>query len=324
MVQLTDLTFGAAGAGGPGATPEALTAARELAARAEAADGTPPVSDQAMLAVANGQRTLLLFGDAAAPGAEPIALGIIGEGELDLVVQPEARGRGVGRAALIALLARHELGPGPLRAWAHGENPAATSLLERAGFAPVRSLYRMGLDPHLLPGDARDPLRLAPGGLALHTFGQGANDAADWVRVNAAAFATHPEQGRMTEEDLALLRQEPWFDAGDLILLSDAHGDVIGSTWLKTVRDAASGAVDTELYALAVHPESAGRRLGRLLLDVTLARMAQHSPRTVTLYVDGDNARAVRLYETAGFTIDSRSRQWEAGGHAAADARMGA
>ncbi len=320
MVQLTDLTFGA----GTAPTAEALVAARALTASAEAADGTPPISDQAMLAVTRGQRTLLLFGDAAAPSAEPIALGIIGEGEVDLVVHPAARGRGVGRAALVALLAQHQLGSGPLRAWAHGENPAATALLERAGFAPIRSLYRMGLDPNLLPSDGQDPLQLAPGGLALHTFGEGANDAADWVRVNAAAFATHPEQGRMTEADLALLREEPWFDPADFILLSDAHGDVIGSTWLKTVRDAATGAVDTELYALAVHPENAGRRLGRLLLDVTLARMAQHAPRSVTLYVDGDNERAVRLYETAGFTIDSRSRQWEAGGQGAADARMGA
>ena len=323
-----------------GRAPEAelLATARGIIAAAEATDGVPPVSDQAMLAAARGERALIVF---AAPGARPgtepgatpgdaphgadaLALGIIGDGELDLVVRPEARGRGVGARALAALLARHRPADGPLRAWAHGTNPAADALLEAAGFVPVRSLFRMALDPALLPADGRDPLALAPAGLGLHRFGAEPGDSAAWVRVNAAAFATHPEQGRMTEADLAQLAAEPWFDAADLILLTDARGEAIGSTWVKTLRDPETDARDTELYALAVHPEHAGRRLGSLLLDVTLARMAEHAPRSVTLYVDGENERAVRLYERAGFTVDSRSRQWETGAGDGAGARMDA
>ncbi|RGE18784.1 mycothiol synthase [Leucobacter sp. wl10] len=299
------------------ADERAFDAAREVVAAAESFDGASPLSDQAMLAAARGRRALLLFSE---PGrsVRPAAVGVIGQGELDLVVRPEDRGRGIGSTAL-RLLLEHETGE--LLAWAHGENPAAETLLRGAGFDPVRSLYRMALDPALLPGDGRDPLALpAPPGLRLRAFEPDRPaDAAAWVRANAAAFADHPEQGRITEADFALMRQEEWFDPADLILLADDDsGELAGSTWIKAV------GAEAELYAVGVRPEYAGRGLGRLLLDVTLARMAQHSPERVTLYVDGENERAVRMYEHASFTLDSRSRQWRRRALSEVDARMDA
>lgn len=317
-----------------GASERALRIARALIAEVEASDGVSPVSDQALLAAAQGQRALLLFTDrgdadrgspeagADLESADPVAVGIVGQGEVDLAVRPAARRRGIGAAALAELLSRAD---GDLLAWAHGENPAAEALLARAGFAPVRSLYRMTLDPELLPGDGRDPLSLpAPPDLRLRAFDPARPaDAAAWVRANAAAFATHPEQGRITESDFALMRDEPWFDADDLILLAEASGDELaGSTWIKTVRENAG--VECELYAVGVRPEYAGRGLGKLLLDVTLARMAQHSPDRVSLYVDGENERAVRMYEHASFTVDSRSRQWARPASSGVDVTMDA
>ncbi|WP_053385173.1 mycothiol synthase [Leucobacter celer] len=303
----------------------AFESARELIAAAEAADGRSPVSDQALLAAAQGQRALLLFAEQGG-ARDPSAVGIIGQGEVDLVVHPDERGRGIGAAALGILLAR---GAGSesseLRAWAHGDNPAADALLKRAGFEPVRSLYRMALDPALLPIGGPDPLALpVPPGLRLRAFDpERPGDPAAWVRANAAAFAAHPEQGRITEADFALMRQEEWFDAGDLILLAEEPGDELaGSTWIKTVRSESGEPEECELYAVGVRPEYAGRGLGGLLLDVTLARMAQHGPTRVTLYVDGENERAVRMYEHASFTIDSRSRQWSRPALSAVDARM--
>ena len=311
-----------------GASDAALAEARALIAEAEAHDGASPVSDQAMLAAAQGQRVLLRFSEAAGEAGEavaavaPIAVGIVGQGEVDLAVRPDARGRGVGSAALAQTLARTN---GELRAWAHGENPAAEALLARAGFAPVRTLLRMALDPALLPSDGRDPLALqAPAGLRLRAFDpEQPADAAAWVRSNAAAFASHPEQGRITEADFALMRQEPWFEPDDLILLAEEPGpELAGSAWIKTVRG--DEGVECELYAVGVRPEQAGRGLGRLLLDVALARMAQHAPTRVTLYVDGENERAVRLYEHASFTVDSRSRQWARAASSGVDDTMDA
>ena len=286
------------------ARPSDFELARRLIAAAEEHDGISPVSDQAMLAAAQGERSLRLFRVGADDAS--VAVGIAGQGEIDLVVRPDARGQGYGSAALAELLAQSD---GSALAWAHGENPAAEALLARAGFAPVRSLYRMALDPALLPPhDAQLHALHAPAGFKLRAFDpEQPEDAARWVRANAAAFVTHPEQGRVTEADFALMRAEEWFDPDDLLLLIDETGEAAGSTWVKTLH---GPEVETELYAVGVRPEYAGRGLGALLLDATLIRMAQHQPSRVTLYVDGENERAVRMYERAGFTVDSRSRQW--------------
>lgn len=298
----------------------ALERARGIAAVAAEADGRPPVSDQALLAVAQGQRQLFFLGvDQASDQATTspvVGFGILGEGEIDLVVDPAYRGRGIGTAALRLLLGEAEHTGTPLLSWSHGDNPAADALLAHAGFAPVRSLFLMELDPARLPHDGRDPLDSGDtNGVLLRAFDPGsASDANEWVRVNAAAFASHPEQGRITEADFAIMREEPWFDPDDLLLLVDAEapGRVLGSTWIKTVRG--EGTADTapvaELYAIGVDPAYAGRGFGSLLLGATLARMAEHAPSAVELYVDGENARAVQLYERAGFTVRSRSRQW--------------
>lgn len=281
--------------------------AQPIIDRAARADGSSPVSDQALLAASQGQRELLLF---TVGGDAPVAVGVLGQGELDLVVDPAARGRGVGTAALRTLLERSPAGAG-LLAWAHGENPSATALLSRAGFHPVRSLFRMALDPALLPAAGTDPAAVPfPDGFQLRTFDEDRHADADaWVAVNARAFASHPEQGRVTLADFALMRAEAWFDPADLFLLSSPDGaDLAGFTWVKTLRE--GDVTETELYAIGVDPSHAGHGLGRALLDVTLARMTQHAPSRVTLYVDGENERAVRMYEAAGFTIDTRSTQW--------------
>ena len=306
--------------------PSDFELAREVIAAAESHDGVSPVSDQALLAAKQGERELRLFTSDAATDQTggPVAIGVVGQGEIDLVVRPDARRQGIGTAALAELL---ENETSELLAWAHGVNPAAEALLTPAGFTPVRSLYRMALDPALLPEPVVSDGSLAsalpvPAGFELRQFDpERPGDPGVWVRANAAAFATHPEQGRMTEADFALICAEEWFDPADLLLLIDETGEAAGSTWIKTLREPE---VETELYAVGVRPEFAGQGLGKLLLDATLARMSQHRPARVSLYVDGDNERAVRMYEHAGFTIDSRSRQWRKAPVSAPGARMDA
>ncbi len=272
---------------------------------------------------------------------ELTAFGILGQGEVDLVVLPGARGHGVGTAALRAML--EDAGTGELRAWVHGENPAARALLERSGFLPVRSLLYMTLDPALL-GSAIEAARAMPAGYAVRAFDPASpGDAAEWVRVNAAAFASHPEQGAMTLGDFEALTREPWFDPEDLRLAFPVDGASEGSgtgagerasdrlaervaapeadgtapplagfAWVKTVAapEGEEPGAETELYVLGVDPAHVGVGLGAALLGETLRRMAAHDPRGISLYVDGDNAAALPLYERAGFVVARRSTQY--------------
>ena len=279
--------------------------ARKILEEATHHDGTPPVSDQALLAVTQGRRRLF---------EEPDAIGIIGEGELDLVVRPTERGKGIGRALLRTLLASDEAST-ELRAWAHGENPAATALLRSAGFEPVRELLRLALDPAALD-QAIGAARRLPEGFEVRAYSPGAeghaDQADDWVRVNAAAFASHPEQGQMSRADFDALTREPWFAADDLRLAyatsGERQGELAGFTWVKTVQE--GNTTETELYVLGVDPTFAGIGLGAALLGETLRQMATHRPNRITLYVDGDNTNAVALYARAGFGVEQRSMQY--------------
>jgi len=305
--------------------PEAIDtvpAIRQILVDSEQADHVSPVSDQALLAARHGRRELFTVEGA---GGSPVGIVILGEGELDLVIAPAERGNGAGTAALTAILSYHaqqsyraqQAEPsGELRAWAHGENPAATALLTRADFAPVRALYRLAL-PVTELSNAIDEARPLEPGFALRDFDPAEpREAEEWVRVNAAAFASHPEQGAVTLADFRSLTQEPWFDAHDLRLAwSEESGELAGYTWIKTVRSTeAEGAgepvIETELYVLGVHPRFAGHGLGAALLGDTLRRMHDHQPDRITLYVDGDNERARALYHRAGFVVDQLSTQW--------------
>lgn len=280
------------------------TAITELIERAEEHDGYKAVSDQAMLEARGGERDALLAFD----GNNVVALGIVGNGEVDLLVSPHARGRGIGRRLFDQLVER--AGRGVLKAWVHGDErsgrEAAEHLLTGHGFSPIRTLLRLHLDGAALAGR---PLHRH--GLALGRYTP--QDAAEIVRVNAAAFHDHPEQGRLTLEGFLALTREPWFDPQDLRLLWEGEGDarrLIAFTWVKTLRGSGAAGTETELYVIGVHPDAAGRGLGTRLLEATLDRMAEHRPARVTLYVEGDNTPALRLYKRAGFTELQRSNQW--------------
>ncbi len=156
----------------------------------------------------------------------------------------------------------------------------------------------------------------------MRAFEPGTDDET-WVALNAAAFATHPEQGRLTLEDLHERMAQPWFDpAGFLLVEDDDTGRVVAFHWTKVEpaardprprlsdrrRNAAGAAFRRDLtdevgevYVVGVHPAYQGRGLGGPLTRLGLAHLARRGLAEVELYVDGDNAAARRTYERLGF-----------------------
>ncbi len=255
-----------------------------LASAAADVDGVHPLDEHTILQVRGG-----------APGSVHLTTrrpdGTLGgyahidtaTGAAELVVAPDARRRGLGRALLTA--AR-----GAVRIWAHGDLPAAAALAARAGLARVRVLHQLRRPLHDLPDVAW------PADVHLRSFRPGADDAA-WLGVNARAFAEHPEQGRWTQHDLDARKAEPWFDAAGFLLAVDPATDrLLGFHWTKRHPEALG-----EVYVLAVDPGGHRRGLGAALTVAGLRHLAGQGCRTALLYVDESNAAAMALYTRLGF-----------------------
>ena len=127
---------------------------------------------------------------------------------------------------------------GPAASGPTGCCPAADALARAAGLEMTRSLHLMTRP--LTDADAVDPH--LPQGFSVRPSCPGRDDET-WVRLNAAAFARHPEQGRLTVADLHERMAQPWFDpAGLLLVVDDATGAVVAFHWTKVEdRPAAAG-----------------------------------------------------------------------------------
>jgi mycothiol synthase len=294
------------------------------------ADGTLPLSDDGRLALAHGRTASVHFvwraDDAAIVGYLYLSpADERGDRTAELCVAPQSRRQGIAGALLDGSLRETS---GVLSVWAHGSLPGTAQLAEKTGFAAVRELRLLELSTTTDDGAPRDfEPPPTPPGIELATFRPG-EDEAEWLALNARAFAHHPEQGRWTRRDLDEREAEPWFDPAGFFLAREADdslgsaaateqangtaapkGRMLGFHWTK-VQPAgayAPGPVG-EVYVLGVDPEAGGRGLGRLLTLVGLQHLAQSGLPSVILYVDGDNVRAVRLYESLGFhsrTVDT-------------------
>jgi mycothiol synthase len=270
---------------------DTASALRALWSRAEAADGVGAVSEAFRLAVGPAREGVVHLlrhaDDDAVVGYAQVAAASTSDAVAELVVDPPARRRGHGRALLDAALAE-----GARSVWAHGMLPAADALARAAGLVMTRSLHLMRRP--LTDADVVDPV--LPQGFSVRAFEPGRDDAT-WVALNAAAFARHPEQGRLTVADLHERMAQPWFDpAGLLLVIEDATGQVVAFHWTKV--EGASG----EVYVVGVDPAHQGRGLGGPVTRLGLAHLARAGLREVELYVDGDNTAARRTYERLGFT----------------------
>lgn len=290
----------------------AQDAVRALAAAAATHDGVAPLSEQPLLRLGTDAdwltHVLAHDADGATVGYAQVDRGG-DDASAELVVHPEHRRRGAGSLLLgtverDARLPMFSGAPGqrgkPLRVWAHGDLPDAREFSAARGYEVVREL--LVLARPLGQDDAERDLPGLPG-LTLRNVRPGVDDEA-WVRLNARAFADHPEQGRLTVDDLYDRQREPWFDAEGFFLVEPADqdgGEPLGYLWTKVEPAQAEGARDGEIYAVGVSPDAQGRGLGRALTAVGLCHLARVGCDRAVLYVDGDNAAALATYAGAGF-----------------------
>jgi mycothiol synthase len=229
----------------------------------------------------------------------------------ELVVEPAHRRQGVG-AALIGALegATARDAPNPkgrtLQIWSHGDLQGARALASHRGYAMVRELWQMHRS--LRPDSSPLPEVILPAGFSTRHLVVGRDEQA-WLRVNAAAFVNHPEQGRMTRRDLDQRIAEPWFDETGLILIEDTRGPaprLAASHWTKVVPVEGQGVspapTEGEVYVVGVDPAYQGLGLGRTVTVLGLAHLRDRGLTDAMLYVDADNKAAVATYSRLDFT----------------------
>ncbi|MGW0159568.1 mycothiol synthase [Mycobacterium sp. NPDC003323] len=257
----------------------------DLIATAAAHDGVDPVGDQVRRELTRDDtRHLVAIEDDAIVGYLNL-----GTEMAEAVVHPDFRRRGIG-ARLIGT-GLDAGGPGT-RIWAHGDLPAARATAATLGLHAVRELLQM-----------RRPLADLPPLTPRHDIRTYAGPADDQelLRVNNAAFSWHPEQGGWTEAEIAERRAESWFDPEGIFLAFDGP-TLLGFHWTK-VHDRTLG----EVYVVGVDPAAQGRGLGAELTLLGLHHLAARlGPEAdVTLYVEGNNAAAVKTYRGLGFDVFS-------------------
>jgi len=264
----------------------ALDVVARIVADSVAADGESPLDEAAQLALRHGLGKTRLW------TYDDVGFALLRGTDLDLAVAPASRARGVGAA-----LARTAIAAAPtgLTAWSHADHPAAARLAEDLGYTASRKLWVMTRDAG--PVDVPEIE-----GVTIRGYRD--TDADEVLRVNAAAFADHPEQGSMDAANLADRMAEPWFDPAGL-LVADGGDGLLAFHWTKQ-HDSELG----EVYVVAVDPAAQGRGLGKAVTAAGLAHLAAHGVRRILLYVESDNAPAIATYAKLGFEHTSTHVQY--------------
>lgn len=261
---------------------DVLTALERVRAACAEGDGQDPLDEAALLELKHrglARARLWTYGDSG--------FALLHDGALDLAVAPAVRGSGFGAA--LAAVALDDAEAGQVEAaWSHGDHPAAARLAGRHGFTRARELWVMRRPTATaLPGP--DPAGAErTDGVAIRGFRPGDED--ELLRVNAAAFVDHPEQGAMDAANLRERMAEDWFDPAGLLVAAEGER-MLGFHWTK-VHGPATG----EVYVVAVAPQAQGRKLGKVLTLAGLHHLSRElsgaAEAEVILYVESDNLPA--------------------------------
>lgn len=273
-----------------------------LVAASPDSHSNPPLNERSMLHLTSGPpfRHLLVTSGDRIVGYAQIDGSLFPASAEFVTINPDEGGIADKLMHTIEVLAPNA------RLWAHGEESAAAQAASRAGWVPVRTLLqlRRSLEDLPIPDELPADVRIRP-------FAPGVDDA-DWLRVNARAFATHPEQGKWTQSDLDERKASDWFDPMGFLVVDrerpDGSVEMIGYHWTKVHHDVSPPV--GEVYVLGIDPEAQGLGLGQILLQAGLRYLRHRGLETVLLYVEAENGPALKIYLNAGFTPYSRDTQY--------------
>jgi mycothiol synthase len=180
-----------------------------------------------------------------------------------------------------------------LELWARPVRPFHEAVALAHGMTPARALHQLR---------CRLPVVAEP--VPTRGFVPGRDDDA-LLAVNNRAFASHPDQGRWTLDDLHQRFTEPWFEA-DGLRIHEREGRIAAFCWTKIHQQPPLG----EIYVIGVDPDFHGQGLGVPVTAAGLHWLADRGLDTGMLYVEADNEPALRTYDRLGFAPVRTDRSW--------------
>jgi len=121
-----------------------------------------------------------------------------------------------------------------------------------------------------------------------------------WLDLNNKVFAHHIDQGNWAMADLENRMAEPWFDPKGFFLATQ-NGEIEGFVWTKIHQDLVNQDPVGELYVVGTAPEHHGRGIARALSVEAINYFVTKGLKHAMLYVDADNEKGIKLYESLGF-----------------------
>ena len=135
-------------------------------------------------------------------------------------------------------------------------------------------------------------LWMAPSGLHIEP-GQ-MRDAAELARIHASGFYRG-----WPEAEFANFLREP---STPVYIACDSKRRIAGFALIRIAAD------EAELLTIAVDPKWRGKRIGQALLHAAFDDLLMSPARRMFLEVSQDNAPAIRLYQSQGFTTISQRK----------------
>ena len=136
-------------------------------------------------------------------------------------------------------------------------------------------------------------------GFTIETFNTATHKQA-WLDLNNKVFAHHEDQGNWAMADLENRMAEPWFDPKGFFLATQ-NGEIEGFVWTKIHQDLVNQDPVGELYVVGTAPEHHGRGIARALSVEAINYFVTKGLKHAMLYVDADNEKGIKLYESLGF-----------------------
>ena len=275
-----------------------------LIASATDVDGIPPVAEHVLLHLRHGgdKEDFHLLAEESGEILGYAHLDLTDEVEgpsAEIVVAPKHRGKGIGDQ-LVAKV--REFAGEKLRLWSHGNLPGAKNLAEKNGLKHSRTVIQMRRS-------LADPIPEIDSSIPIRSFLPGI-DNENWLKVNNAAFQGHPEQSNWSTQDLEVRTKEAWFNPNGF-LIAEIENVLAGFCWTKVhgghshkhSQDEPEHDHDPigEIYIMGVNPKFQGRGIGRAVTIAGLKHLRYEGIFSAMLYVDADNASAIKLYTSLGF-----------------------